>query len=89
MLASTVRKSPVAVAVTAALLTISQGTALAYVSPLHTFSVSDVQGGFDGSTFGTNGATQDTNIVCDIEGSTATCPDDNQPFVDRKASHYY
>ena len=49
---------------TTALLILLQGTALAYESPLHVFSINDVMGGFDGSTFGTidltGAATQDT-----------------------------
>ena len=76
---------------TTALLILLQGTALAYESPLHVFSINDVQGGFDGSTFGpidlTGAATQDTNIICDL-GTTA-CPDDNQPFLDKSGVMLY
>jgi hypothetical protein len=62
------RKSPIALAVSAVLL---QGSgALAYESPVHVFSIDDVMGGFDGSTFGTGGAQQDESIICDL-GSTA------------------
>ena len=44
-----------------------------YNSPLYTFSIDDVQGGFDGSTFGTDGAVQDDSILCDAPGSSASC----------------
>jgi len=91
MLAKIIRRTPVALAVSTALLVASQGTALAYDSPLHVFSINDVQGGFDGSTFGpidvTGAATQDTNIICDL-GTTA-CPDDNQPFLDKSGVMLY
>jgi len=70
-----------------ALMVASQGSALAYESELHIFSTNDVQGGFDGSTFGTNGAQQDTNIICDL--GTTDCPDDNQPFLDKSGVMLY
>jgi len=42
----------------------------------HVFSIDDVMGGFDGSTFGSAGAEQNTTIICGAPGSTATgeCP---------------
>ena len=72
MLTKFIRSTFVALVVAAASLVASQGTALAviYESDLHIFSVNDVQGGFDGSTFGTEGATQDRSIICDL-GDTA------------------
>ncbi len=36
----------------AAAVLLSQGPALAYESPVHTFSIQDVMGGFEGSTYG-------------------------------------
>ena len=45
---------------------------LAYDSPVHVFSIQDVQGGFDGSTFGPSGEIQDTSIIC---GLGVTCPE--------------
>ncbi len=76
---------------TTVLLMFLQGTALAYDSPLHVFSINDVQGGFDGSTFGpiseTGAAIQDTDIICDL--GTTVCPDDNQPFVDKSGVTLY
>lgn len=42
----------------------------------HVFSIDDVMGGFDGSTFGPSGAMQDTTILCGLPSSTSpgTCP---------------
>ena len=51
----------------------------AYESPLHVFSINDVMGGFDGSTFGTGGATQDTSIICDL-GRRRPVPRTMAPF---------
>jgi len=64
-----------------------QSTALAYDSPVHVFTINDVMGGFDGSTFGTGGATQDTDIICDL-GTTA-CPVGNGPVVDKQGVTLY
>ena len=87
LFAKIIRKILVAFAVSTALLVASQGIALAWESELHVFSIDDVQGGFDGSTFGTGGATQDTDIICDL-GTTA-CPPDNQPFLDKSGVMLY
>jgi hypothetical protein len=57
-------------------------TARAYESNLHVFKVDDVMGGFDGSTFGPEGATQDSSIICGLEGG-ATCPEDVACIIDR------
>jgi len=72
---------------TTVLLMFLQGTALAYESPLHVFSIDDVMGGFDGSTFGTGGATQDMNIICDL--GPIPCPVDNGPVVDKQGVTLY
>jgi len=74
---------------TTVLLMFLQGTALAYESPLHVFSVDDVMGGFDGSTFGTTGATQDLSIICGLDITTPSCPDDNGPVVDKQGVTLY
>ena len=58
--------------------------AVTYTSPLHTFSINDVQGGFTGSTFGTSGAVQDTSILCDAPGSSSACPPEVSPIVSPK-----
>lgn len=84
MFAKLFSRKPLAVAVSTVLL---QGTALAYESPVHVFSVNDVMGGFNGSTFGTAGATQDQSIICGL-GTTA-CPADNQPFLDKSGVTLY
>jgi len=77
-----------AVSVSAALLVISQSTALAYESPTHVFSIDDVMGGFDGSTFGTTGAAQDSAIICGLEGGVS-CPEDNGPILDKSGVMLY
>lgn len=42
----------------------------------HVFSIDDVMGGFDGSTFGANGSQQDSSIICGAPGSSSNeCPD--------------
>ena len=74
-------------ALSTALLVASTGTALGYQSNLHVFSIDDVMGGFDGSTFGTNGATQDTDIICDL--GTTPCPADNGPIPDKSGVTLY
>ena len=58
--------------------------AVPYTSPLYPFSIDDVQGGFNGSTFGTTGAVQDTSILCDAPGSSASCPSEVKPIVNPK-----
>ena len=74
---------------TTVLLLFLQGTALAYESPLHVFSIDDVMGGFDGSTFGTEEVyPTGTSIICGVEGGT-TCPDDNGPFLDKSGVVLY
>jgi len=91
LFAKIIHKMPVILTVSMTLLAGSQGTALAYESDLHVFSINDVMGGFDGSTFGpiseTGAATQDTDIICDL-GTTA-CPEDNQPFLDKSGVMLY
>jgi hypothetical protein len=89
MLARIIRKTPVALAVSTALLVASQGAALAYESPLHTFSINDVMGGFDGSTFGTEeNYPTGTSIICGVEGGSP-CPEDNGPFLDKSGVVLY
>jgi hypothetical protein len=79
------RKAPIALAVSAALL---QSAAFAYESPVHTFSINDVLGGFDGRTFGGTATTEaDASIICDL-GNTQ-CPPDNQPFIDKSGVKLY
>jgi len=83
-----IRKTCAALTVSVALVLISHGTALAYESPTHVFSVDDVMGGFDGSTFGTTGATQDAFIICGLDGGVS-CPEDNGPFLDKSGVMLY
>ena len=77
-----------ALAALAAPLLILQGTALAYESPVHVFSIDDVMGGFDGSTFGTTGATQDDLIICGLDGGVA-CPEGIGPVLDKSGVVLY
>jgi hypothetical protein len=67
MLKSIVRKSPIALAVSAALL---QSHAMAFES-VHEFSINDVLGGFNGTTYGPAGAAQDTSIICGLPGGVS------------------
>lgn len=63
-----------------------------YVSPVHMFSLQDVQGGFNGSTVGPAGAIQDPTIVCGasaiVPGSPA-CPKGVAPIVDKEGVTLY
>ena len=53
-----------------AMFTAAAPTANAWVSPEpHVFSIDDIQGGFDGSTYGSAGAVQDTTIICGLTTS--------------------
>jgi len=68
-------------------LTTAQADLITYTSPTHTFSIDDVQGGFDGSTYGPVGAIQDPTIICGID---SPCPPEAaQPFVDRNGYTLY
>lgn len=57
----------------------------------HTFSINDVQGGFDGSTVGDAGAVSDPTIICGapIDGSPECPPEAAQPVVDRDGDTLY
>ena len=71
---------------TTTLLMLLSGSALAYESPTHVFSIDDVMGGFDGSTYGTGGASQDSNIIC---GLGVACPDGIAPISDKSGTTLY
>ena len=83
-----VRTAFFAVAALAAVLVVSESGVRAYESPIHTFSIDDVMGGFDGSTFGTTGATQDQFIICGLDGGVA-CPEGIGPVLDRSGVVLY
>ncbi|MFT5698939.1 MAG: hypothetical protein ACI8ZB_001795 [Desulforhopalus sp.] len=53
--------------------------ATVYYSTTHVFSIDDVQGGFDGSTYGPNGVIQVPEIICGIESD---CPGDAMQPID-------
>lgn len=54
-------------------------------SATHTFSVNDVQGGFNGSTYGgVAGSIHDPGIICGLDVAVP-CPDNaTQPIIDKK-----
>ncbi|MFT6899520.1 MAG: hypothetical protein ACJA13_003958 [Paraglaciecola sp.] len=68
MLKNAIRKSPIALAIVAAML---QGNALAAYEQVHVFSINDVMGKFDGTTYGTTGAQSDPTIICGLPGGVA------------------
>lgn len=72
-----------------AVLFASYGSALAYESEVHVFSIDDVMGGFDGSTFGTEPVDPESgfSIICGV-GYTA-CPADNSPVIDKQGVTLY
>lgn len=73
----------------AALTPLQSAHATAYTSPAHVFSINDVQGDFQGNTFGgvtTAGGTipADKSILCGAPGSTSGCPSGIAPITDTK-----
>lgn len=84
----TMRRSSLALAVAAAMGAAALPNAQAYDSPVHVFSINDIMGGFDGSTFGTAGALQIPSILCDAAGAPA-CPDGVSPLLDRDGTTLY
>jgi hypothetical protein len=84
MLKAIIRKFPIALAVSAALL---QGNALAYESE-HVFSIDDVIGSFDGATFGPAGTASDPSIICGLPGGTAACAE-IVPYLDKSGVWLY
>ena len=82
------RKSVITLA-SAALL--ASGQISAYESEVHTFSVYDTLGDFEGSTYRTTGIYENKSIICGLPDSTySTCPEDAaQPFVDRSGVTLY
>jgi hypothetical protein len=63
MFKNTIRKSPIALAIVAAML---QGNVLAAWESEHVFSINDVMGNFNGTTYGTTGAATDDTIICGL-----------------------
>jgi hypothetical protein len=86
MLPKIINKTPLAIAVATALM-VSTGSALAYESPVHVFSINDVMGGFDGSTYGSpDGTSIDNTIIC---GLGTPCPEGIAPVVDKAGVTLY
>jgi len=71
-----------------ALMLLTATSVFAYESPVHVFSIQDVQGGFDGTTFGLAGTEQDTSIICGVSDA-ATCPDTISPVTDKEGVTLY
>tara|TARA_R110002050_G_scaffold130510_1_gene252232 strand:- start:32 stop:2110 length:2079 start_codon:yes stop_codon:yes gene_type:complete len=74
-------KRPIALAISLALLA-SIGSAVAYESPVHVFSVNDVLGGLNGVTFA-----DDQTIICGL--GPVSCPDDNPALLDKSGVMLY
>ncbi|PLW82509.1 hypothetical protein CWI75_12220 [Kineobactrum sediminis] len=78
------RRLAITISMLASGATLVAGTALAqdisppWESPVHVFSIQDLQSGFDGSTFGPAGAAQDPDAICGLPGGTA-CPATTDP----------
>ena len=89
MLKNNARKRGAMLSACVAMLFASYGNALAYESPVHVFTINDVMGGFDGSTFGTvpNDPTTGYSIICDQGGTP--CPIDNGPVIDKQGVTLY
>jgi len=58
--------------------------------PPHVFSIDDIQGDFNGSTYGSAGAVTDNTIICDVPGGVA-CPDtaEVRPVIDKQGVTLY
>jgi hypothetical protein len=76
-------KSAIAIAVVSAL---AQSNAIAQYEVEHVFSVNDVLGGFDGTTYGTPGLVNDPTIICGLGSVTCT---ETQDFLDKSGVRLY
>ena len=58
--------------------------------PPHLFSINDIQGAFNGSTFGDGGAVTDSTIICDVPDGVA-CPPTAEvgPIIDKQGVTLY
>lgn len=78
------QRMAVAISMLASGATLVSGDALAqdlsppWESPVHVFSIDDLQSGFDGSTYGPAGAIQDPDAICGLPGG-ASCPTTTNP----------
>ena len=90
MLTNSARKRGAMLSTCVAMLFASYGNALAYESPVHVFTINDVMGGFDGSTFGTEAlGSRPSSIICDIVAGATPCPIDNGPVIDKQGVTLY
>jgi len=82
--------SAIALAVSAALGASAATAQTVYVSPMHTFSINDIQGGFDGTTYGPAGAVQLPSILCGTgDAGSPACPAGVVPIVDKTGVTLY
>lgn len=72
-----------------AITSIAASPAMAYESPVHIFNMGDVMRGFDGSTFGTDGAIQRGQTFCGIYPLNPCPVDGPQPLVDKDGTVLY
>jgi len=91
MLTNSARKRGALLSACVATFFASYGSALAYESPVHVFTIYDVMGGFDGSTYGTNpSGFNGFTFICDVPDGTATaCPEGFGPVVDKQGVTLY
>jgi len=83
MLNNKIRKSPIALAILAAMFA---GNAFAAYESEHVFSVNDILGGFDGTTYGDAGSANDTSIICGLDGTPCAEITD---FLDKSGVRLY
>jgi hypothetical protein len=88
MFTNHVRGKGALLSMSTAVLLASYGNALAYESPVHVFSINDVMGDFQGTTFGDGGIATDPTIICGVSGG-APCPEDFGPVVDKQGVTLY
>jgi hypothetical protein len=86
MPSTTHHKLFVALAAAAIAPVVAPNSALAFES-VHNFSIDDLQGAFNGSTYGDGGAVTDPSILCGIGG--VTCPTDVLPIIDKQGVTLY
>ena len=74
----------------AAAAAVPSAQAAEFISQPHVFSIDDIQGAFNGSTYGAAGAVTDPTIVCDVPGGVA-CPPTAEvgPVIDKQGVPLY
>ena len=85
MIKTYIPKSSVALVAVVAML---QGSTLAAWESEHVFSIDDVMGNFEGTTYGTAGAETDPSIICGLEDDDVDCAD-IPAYVDKSGVKLY